>query len=186
MSHRNLKLECGTTAPFRQVPALSQLLRRLDSGGLIGERSSVALNCREKARERLSQFLVGDLGHGGGQLRRGRGIVWAARPVLTAPERRLPEGKSLNRPPSEEAVDALADYGAQVLDFHCRRAFNAQNQDSRMTDLWVHASRPLNFYRLTVRRDLAADNLGPAGHQFRRRESLSRKGLADDFADDVA
>lgn len=43
------------------------------------------LDRREKARERLSQFLIDDLGHGCSKMRRGGGIVSATGPVHAAP-----------------------------------------------------------------------------------------------------
>jgi hypothetical protein len=78
----------------------------------MAERPSAALDAREKTPERLSQFFVGDLGHGRGQLERSRRIVSPTRLLGAAAQRRLSECEPLNGAPAEKTIDALADHRA--------------------------------------------------------------------------
>ena len=82
--------------------------------------------------------------------------------MLTAPERGLSQRNSADGLPTEEAVDPLEDYGGQMLDFECCRAFNPQNQSGGFRRVLAHRARPVDFEWLAVSSNLRSHDIGPA------------------------
>ena len=74
----------------------------------------------------------------------------------------------------------------EVLDLDCRRALDAQHQRGRFAGLRRRPGAAIDLDRLAVGRDLGADDVGPARHQFGRGETLPRESVADDLAEQVA
>lgn len=60
-----------------------------------------------------------------------------------------------------------------MLRFERGGTLNAQNQGAGLAHLRLGTARPLDFQRLRMGGDVGADDLGPAGDEFRRRETLT-------------
>src|ERR1700728_106444 len=132
--------------------------------GYVGR--SAAFDRYAKARHRLPQIVVGDLGHGRGQARGGRGVGRANGLAYNAAQRRLTQRDTIDCTPANEAVDAFADHVGEMLDLDRGRPFDADHQNAGRPRLVVDGPGPLDFYRLAVRGDFDPDDLGPTCHQF--------------------
>src|SRR5580692_65356 len=73
-----------------------------------------------------------------------------------------------------------------MLNLDCRGAFDPQYQRAWLALLAVGRANPLDLDRLAARRDVGADDLGPARHQFGRSKALLAEGLAHGLGDEVA
>src|SRR3954468_890466 len=94
------------------------------------------------------------------------------RRFIATRQRRLPERQPADRAPAEEAVDPLQDDVGGVLDFQRHWAVHPQHQGGRFLRLAFDGTRPLDFQRLGMRRDLRACDLAPARHQLARGKPL--------------
>ena len=107
----------------------------------------------------------------------------AGRWLLAAPQRSLPERQAPDGLPAKEAVDPLENDGGQVLDFQCRRAFNAKHQRGGFRSFLPAGAWPGDFERFAVSGNFRADDVRPAGNNFGRGKALRPEGLAQGGAE---
>src|SRR5712691_12412572 len=104
--------------------------------------------------ERVAQTFILDVGEAGGDARRRLRVErWAGSAGLAA-ERGLPQPQPADGLPAEEPVHPLEHDAGEQLDLERHRSLDPQQQHPGLPRLALNRSRPLDFFRLRMGRDL--------------------------------